>query len=113
MIKEGWLFGTATLHFYINFHTKNDCDRSFNSIKVLYRKQNVFTFEKFYETLNTSKNVEVLQMFHENLFRLESLLDDTYNRLDPKSVNTNHVLQVKKESVNIGYCQEFYGEVDS
>ena len=39
---------------------KNDCDSEFNSLKVLYRKQNVFTFEKCCEILNTSKNVEVI-----------------------------------------------------
>ena len=31
-IKEGGLFRTATLHLYIKVHTKNDCDRSFNSL---------------------------------------------------------------------------------
>ena len=38
MIKEGGFFGTYTLHFYIKGHTKNDCDRSFNSLKVLESK---------------------------------------------------------------------------
>ena len=45
MFKEGGLFRTATLDLYIKGHTKNDCDRLFNSLKVLYWKQNVFTFE--------------------------------------------------------------------
>ena len=38
MIKEGRLFGTATLHFYIKGHIKNDFDRAFNILKLLYRK---------------------------------------------------------------------------
>ena len=35
MINEGGLFGTYTLHLYIKGHTKNDCDRAFNILKVL------------------------------------------------------------------------------
>ena len=60
MIKEGVIFGTATFNFYIKGHTTNDCDRAFISLQVLYRKQNVFTFYKCCEILNTSKNVEVI-----------------------------------------------------
>ena len=64
IIKERGLFGTATLHFYIKGHTKNDCDCAFNSPNMLYRRQNVFNFEKCCDILNTSNNVEVIQMFH-------------------------------------------------
>ena len=70
MIKEGGLFGKNTLHFYINGRTNNDCDRAFNSLKFLYQKKYFFTFEKCCEILNTSKNNEVIQMFHENFFDL-------------------------------------------
>ena len=42
-----------------------------------------------------------------------SFLDDLYDRPDPKTVNINHVFQVKKESAHIGYRQEFHGKSDS
>ena len=113
MIKEGGFFGAATLYFYIKGHTKNDCDRAFNSLKVLYRKQNVITFEKCCEIFNTSRNVEDIQMFHEKFFDLESFLDDLYDRPDPKTVNITHVFRMKKELAHIGYCQEFHGEAES
>ena len=71
MIKEGGLFGIDAFHFFIKFHTKNYCDRAFNSIAVLYWKKNVFTFEKYCEIFNTKNNVEVIQMFQENFFELE------------------------------------------
>ena len=71
MIKKGVLFGTSPLYFYIKGHTNNERDCAFNSLKVLYRKKNFFTFEKCFEILNTSNNVEVTQMFHENFFDLE------------------------------------------
>ena len=44
MIKEGGFFGAANLHFFIKYHTNNYCDRTFNSLKELYRKQILFTF---------------------------------------------------------------------
>ena len=53
IIKEGGFSGTDALKFYMKGHTKNDCDRAFNSLKVLYWKQNVFTFEKCCDILST------------------------------------------------------------
>ena len=70
IIKKGGFFGTSNFHLYIKFHTRNDSDRVFNGLKVLYQKKNVFTFEKCCGILNTRKNVEVIQMFHEKFFYL-------------------------------------------
>ena len=64
MCKEGGFFGTATLHLYIKSYIKNECDRSFNSLKLMYWKKNVFNFEKCCEILNSRYIVEVIQMFH-------------------------------------------------
>ena len=53
IIKGVVLFGTDSLYFYIKRHTESECDRAFNYLKVMHRKQNVFTFEKCCEILNT------------------------------------------------------------
>ena len=95
MIKKGGFFGTVSLHLYIKINRNNDCYHAFNSLKVMYRKQNIFTFEKCCEILNARNNVEVIQMFHEIFFDLESLLNDFYDRPYLKTVNSNHVFQVK------------------
>ena len=52
-------------------------------------------------------------MFHDNFFDLVSFLYGLYDRLDTKTVNINHVFQVKKESTHIGYRRYFYREADS
>ena len=70
MIKERGLFGTYNLHFYIKGHTKNDREHAFNSLKVLYRNQHVFTFEKCCGNVNTINSVEFIQMFNEKFFDL-------------------------------------------
>ena len=62
MIKEGGLFGADTLHLYINCHANNDYYHAFNSLKVMHREQNVGTFDKCCEILNTSNNAEVIQI---------------------------------------------------
>ena len=80
---------------------------------MLCRKQISLLFDKCCEIFNTRNNVEVIQIFHEKLFYLESFLNDLYNIPNPKTVNINHVFQVKKESAHIGYQQEFYGEAES
>ena len=113
IIKGGRFFGTDTSHFYIKSHTNNYCGRVFKSLKVLYQKQNVFIFEKCCGIFNTRNNVEVIQLFHEKLFDLESLLNYIYDRHNPKNINANRVLQVKNKSTHIGYCQEFHGEAES
>ena len=41
----------------------------------MYRNQNVLTFEKCCEVLNTIKNVEFIEMFHEKIFDLKSFLN--------------------------------------
>ena len=43
---------------------------------------------------------------------MESFLNDLYDKTDPKTVNINHVFQVKKESAHIGYRQKFHGEAE-
>ena len=96
MIKEGGLFGTDTLHLYIKDHTNNDCDHAFNILKLMYRKQNVCTFEKCCEILNTINNFEIIQMYHENFFEMEWFLNDLYDRPDTKNINMNHAFQVKE-----------------
>ena len=44
MIKEGGFFETTTLYFYIKGNTNNYCDRSFNSLNMLYRKKKCVYF---------------------------------------------------------------------
>ena len=113
MIKEGGFFRTDALNLYIKGHTKNCLGCAFNSLKLLYQKQNFFTFEKCCEILNGINNVEIILIFHENFFDMELFLNDIYDIPDPKTVNINHVLQVKKESAHIGYFQYFRGNAES
>ena len=44
---------------------------------------------------------------------MESLLNDFYDRPDPKTVNINHVFQVRIKSPHTGYRQGFHGEAES
>ena len=66
MVNDVLFFVKAILHLYIKGYKNNDCCRVLNSLKVLYWKRNVFTFEKFCEILNTINNIGVIQMLHEN-----------------------------------------------
>ena len=111
MIKQVGLFGTATLYLYIRVHTKNGCGRAFYSLTLLHQKQNVYNFDKCCEISNTIINVEVIQISHLKI-DLASLLNDIYAIPDPKTVNINHVFQVKKYLAHIGYHQELHDEAE-
>ena len=64
MIKEIVFFGTTNLHFYTRGCTKNNCEHTFNSLKLLYQEKN--TFKKCYKIFYASLNAQVIQMFYEN-----------------------------------------------
>ena len=101
------------MDLYIKVHTQNDRDRAFNILKVLYQKQNVFNFlRSAVKFLNTRKNVEFIQMSHENFFDLGSFLDDLYyDRPDPKKCQHPSCLPGKKVfGTHWLYCQEFHYE---
>ena len=93
MIKEGGLFGTYTLHFYIKGHTKNDCDRSFKSLKVLELK--VPYFWKVLLNFEYQKYCWSYSNVPWKIFNSESFLNDICNRPDSETVNINHVFWVK------------------
>ena len=112
IIKDGGFSGADTLNIYIKGHIKitwtahltelRCCNRSKISL-VLRSAVNFFS----------SQNVKVIQIFHEIFFELEQLLNDRYNRPDTKTVNINHVFQLKKQLVHIGYHPDFHGEAES
>ena len=62
----------------------------------MYQKQSISNFEKYCEILNTSNNVEVIQIVYGKTLDLESFLNGIYDIPSTKIVNINHVFKVKK-----------------
>ena len=55
-VERGW-FKSVNMIFLVKGHTKNDCDRMFNLLKMKWHKSNVFTFKDALEILGTVDNV--------------------------------------------------------
>jgi hypothetical protein len=59
-IKEMCYFKRVSFVFLIVGHTKNACDRLFNSLKHEYRKKNIFTMDELIVALGVSAKITVV-----------------------------------------------------
>jgi hypothetical protein len=62
-------------------HTKNAADRLFNSLKLEYRKENLFMFDDLARTLDQSATVTVHRTVANDVLDYEKLLDGMYRKL--------------------------------
>ena len=58
-LAEKKLFLTATFAFHVAGHTKNSCDRWFNSLKKVSRRSNLFAMEQLKEKFAESERIHV------------------------------------------------------
>ena len=91
--------------FLIRGHTKNDCDRIFNLMKMVYRKKNVYTPDEMIEAIGTATDVTPVEVTG---FKDWSSLQDKYMTV-PKSgsVNINHIFSVDAADPNKLFTQEY------
>jgi hypothetical protein len=83
---------TAKLIFLIRGHTKNDCDRLFNTMKMVYRKSDVFTPQDLVDCMQHEK-VEPIMVPPEAFVDWNGL-ENSF--IDPPSghIQANHIFQV-------------------
>ena len=72
-LKAMGYFLSVNFIFLVIGHTKNAADRLFNSLKIEYRKQNVFTMECLVDVLNTSESVSVIPTLPDDFFDYDKL----------------------------------------
>ena len=58
-LVEAELFEKVSFVFYIVGHTKNTCDRWFNTLKKQYRQSNIYTYNALLSSLDTHEYVRV------------------------------------------------------
>ena len=86
-------FKKVNFVFLIVGHNKNAADRLFNSLKELYRKQNLFTMQGLFDSLNGSDLVTIVPMSSKDFLDFDALFDNLYQNLTGK-VKTNHIFSV-------------------
>jgi hypothetical protein len=84
-------------------HTKNDCDRMFNLMKIQYRKSNVYTPEQLYRHIDTNKNVDCVPIADSDFLDWGKYQDRYLTKL-PK-VLIYHVFHVSSADADTMNCQ--------
>jgi len=95
-LVEAGYFEIANLIFLVRGHTKNPCDRMFNTLKKDYHRSNCYTFPMLADMLR-SENVEVLPVEEADWENWDGFLDKFYMRFQSGTVQRNHIFSVAKE----------------
>ena len=96
LVEVGY-FETVNLIFLVRGHTKNPCDRMFNTLKKDYHRSNCYTFAMLADML-CSENVEVLPVEEDDWENWDAYLDTFYMRFQSGTVQCNHIFSVAKET---------------
>jgi hypothetical protein len=90
-----WLAQLGHFHevnfiFLVVGHTKNAADRLFNSLKVRYRKKNLYTFDQLVEALSLSHTIAVHPTVAEDFLDYGKFFDVFYKKLAGQ-IQQNHI----------------------
>jgi hypothetical protein len=94
-LVEAGYFEIVNLIFLVRGHTKNPCDRMFNTLKKDYHRSNCYTFPMLADMLR-SENVEVLPVEEADWENWDVYLDKFYMRFQTGTVQCNHIFSVAK-----------------
>ena len=78
--------------FLVAGHTKNTCDRMFNSLKVVYRRSDVFTMDQMVTVLGKCAKVYPVVVGPSDFKDFDALEDRLYKRLAAGTVNRSHMI---------------------
>jgi hypothetical protein len=80
-LKEMRYFKRVSFVFLIVGHTKNACDRLFNSLKHEYRKKNIFTMDKLVVALGVSAKITIVRTVASDFLDYDGAFKELYNNL--------------------------------
>ena len=89
-LKEMNYFKRVNFVFLIVGHTKNACDRLFNSLKHEYRKRNIFTMDELIVALSVSDKISVDRTIASDFLDYNAAFREFYNDLSGLVLN-NHI----------------------
>ncbi|KAL7558198.1 hypothetical protein ACA910_009421 [Epithemia clementina (nom. ined.)] len=101
LVEKGH-FQEVEFLFYVKGHTKNACDRSFNLMKMRFRKNNIYTYKdgdketSLFKVTGTADKVHPVDVSHTDFRDWDSLLNKLYKKLVPNTLSSNHSFKVQK-----------------
>jgi hypothetical protein len=93
-------FKSVQFIFLVVGHTKNAADRLFNSLKLEYRKENLFTFHELARMLDQSASVTVHRTVANDFFDYDKLLDGMYQKL-AENIKQNHIFSCDDDGLEM------------
>ena len=100
LVERGW-FNKVNLIFLVKGHTKNDCDRMFNLLKIKWHKSNVYTFQQALEILGTVDNVLPIDASNVHI-DYATFFEKWYKQPASGTIQKNHIFTF--DSTNIHDC---------
>ena len=95
LVENGY-FEIVNLIFLVRGHTKNTCDRLFNTLKQDFHHQNVYTFSQLVDCLGSEK-IKILVLEEGEFQDWDSYLTKFYMQFQSGTVQKNHVFSVIEE----------------
>ena len=94
MLVEGGYFSTVNVCFLVKGHTKNSCDRNFNSMKQHYHKKNAHTKEQALTRLSKSNNVTMIGVDSAFFLNIDSIQKDLCKKYPSSTISKGHLFIV-------------------
>ena len=91
LIVEAGYFETVNMIFYVVGHTKNACDRWFNTLKARYSHSNLWTMNQVLNSLRTHKRIHVSEIKKGDMKRWEKWLNKYYRRIETGKTSSGHI----------------------
>jgi hypothetical protein len=83
-------FNEINFIFLVVGHMKNAADHLFNSLKIQYRKKNLYTFNQLREALSSSRTITIHPTVSEDFLYYTKLLELLYKKLTGH-IKQNHI----------------------
>ena len=97
-LMEAGFFEEVRITFLIKGHTKNQCDRLFNLLKMRWRKRNVYTFADTLQILGDEDECVKVIDASDVHYRWDEQLDKYCKKLVTGSIRKNHIFKFHTNS---------------
>ena len=98
-LVEADYFEKVNFVFYIVGHTKNACDRWFNTLKKNYCRRNIYSFNQLIDSMKTNININDVTITKEDDFKdWDAFLNSVYKRLVSGTTHKTHIFSSEQEN---------------
>ena len=97
-LVEANYFEKVSFVFYIVGHTKNACDRWFNTLKKNYRRRNIYSFNQLIDSMKTNPNINVTITKEEDFKDWDAFFNSVYKKLVSGTTHKTHIFSAEKEN---------------